>query len=98
MKSRFITDPQDASQDASDGFLDTAGAEVFTSFSPSPSHDLGNPSASAPPEILVTPSSFFSSPAVSSTVSNSPGSVVAVTSGGITFNLLFDAAAMAAPA
>src|SRR5260370_6832953 len=33
-----------------------------------------------------------------SPLSNSPESVVAVTSGGITINLLFDAAAMAAPA
>jgi hypothetical protein len=102
MKSRFVTDPQDPSQDPSHGFLDTAGAEVFTSFSPSPGHDLGNPSASAPAEIVATPSFFssaaFSSAAASSTVSNSPGSAVAVTSGGITFNLLFDAAAMAAPA
>jgi hypothetical protein len=48
MKSRFITDPPDASQDASDAFLDTAGAKVFTSFSPSPSHDPGSPSAGAP--------------------------------------------------
>src|SRR6202048_653377 len=90
MKSRFISDVQDSSQDSSAGFLDTAGAEVVTRLSPSSSY--------GPAEILVTPSSFFSSPAVSSTVSNSPGSVVAVTSGGITFNLLFDAAAMAAPA
>src|SRR5260370_14872056 len=33
-----------------------------------------------------------------SPLSNSPDAVVAVTSGGITINLLFDAAAMAAPA
>src|SRR5260370_22108375 len=38
------------------------------------------------------------SPLSNSTLSNSPESVVAVTSGGITINLLFDAAAMAAPA
>src|SRR5260370_6743947 len=38
------------------------------------------------------------SPLSNSPLSNSPESVVAVTSGGITINLLFDAAAMAAPA
>src|SRR5260370_9771383 len=39
-----------------------------------------------------------SSGSVAVVLSNSPGSFVAVTSGGITINLLFDAAAMAAPA
>src|SRR6202165_3085630 len=95
MKSRFITDPQDPF----DGLLNTAGAEVYTHFFLSAGNDGGNPPPGSPLEISVTPS--YWSQGVSSTgatVANSPGSVVAVTSGGITFNLLFDAAAMAAPA
>src|ERR1700694_4022812 len=95
MKSRFITDPQDPF----DGFLNTAGPEVYTHFFLSAGNDGVMPPPGSPLEISVTPS--YWSQGVSSTgatVANSPGSVVAVTSGGITFNLLFDAAAMAAPA
>ena len=68
MKSRFITDPLDASQDASDGFFDAAGEEVFTSFSSSLGRDPESPSAGAPAEILATPA-FFSGLPVSSTAS-----------------------------
>ena len=97
MKSRFITDPQDTS----DGFLDTAGAEVYAGlFQPSLSHPTqqsGNPPASTPVEIPSTP--FLTSEAVQSlSVQSGATSTLSMTSGGITINLLFDAAAMAAPA
>ena len=93
MKSKFITDPQDPS----DGFLNTAGAEVYTNFFPWAGHNGGNPSASTPVEILATPA-LTSEAVLSSGAQSGPTSVVAMTSGGITINLLFDAAAMAAPA
>src|ERR1700737_103826 len=86
MKSRFITDPQDPS----DGFLNTAGAEVYTNFFPSPAADVSV-------EILAPPV-LTSEAAASSSAQSGPTSLVALTSGGITINLLFDAAAMAAPA
>src|SRR5216683_1507086 len=94
MKSRFITDLQDAP----DSFFDTAGSEVYTIFFPSAeSIDGANPIANIPLEIL--PTSLFSSQTATSTGGQSvPNSVVAVTSGGIIINLFFDAAAMAAPA
>src|SRR3977135_1901699 len=86
MKSRFITD----SQEPSDGFLNTVGAEVYTNFFPSPAADVSV-------EILAHPA--LTSEAVASLSAQSgPTSVVSLTTGGIIINLLFDAAAMAAPA
>jgi serralysin len=93
MKSRFITDPQDPS----DGLLNTAGAEVYTNFFPWAGNSGGNPSASIPVEILAPPA-LTSEAVLSSSAQSGPTSVLAMTSGGITINLLFDAAAMAAPA
>ena len=93
MKSKFITDPQDPS----DGFLNTAGAEVYTSFSPSAGQDGGNPPASTPVEIPSTPA-LTSEAVAASGAQSGPTSTVSMTTGGITINLLFDAAAMAAPA
>jgi serralysin len=91
--SKFITDPQDPF----DGLFDTAWAEVYTSFLPPALNSSGNRSTSAPLEILATP--VLTSEAVeSSSAQNGPTSLVALTSGGIIINLLFDAAAMAAPA
>ena len=89
MKSRFITDPQDPS----DGFLNTAGAEVYTNFFPWAGHSGG----STPVEILAPPA-LTSEAVLSSSAQSGPTSVLAMSSGGITINLLFDAAAMAAPA
>src|ERR1700726_2629190 len=94
MKSRFITDPQDPS----DGSLNTAGAEFYTNFfPPSPGNNVGTggtPFARAPVEIPLTP--VLTSEAVQSqSAQNGPASLVAMTTGGITINLLFDAAAMA---
>jgi serralysin len=72
-------------QDPSDGIFRTAGGEIYASFIPAA--NLGaNP--------LVS-----SSQAVASTGAQiGPSSLVSVVSGGIIINLLFDAAAMAAPA
>src|SRR6266849_3906469 len=94
MRSRFITDPQDAS----DGFLNTAWAEIYTNFLPSSADSNGGKSfGNAPVEILATPA--LTSEAVESLSAQSgPTTLVALTSGGIIINLLFDVAAMAAPA
>jgi hypothetical protein len=94
MKARFITDLQDTF----DGFLNTAGVEFYTNFLP-PSIGTGGrtPLANAPVEILVTPA-LTAEAVASSSAQSGPTSLVALTSGGITINLLFDAAAMAAPA
>ncbi|WMT72578.1 NF038122 family metalloprotease [Bradyrhizobium sp. Ash2021] len=93
MKSRFITDPQDPS----DSFLYTAGAEIYTRFSSPAGHDGGKPPASTPVEIPSTPA--LTSEAVESLGAQSGATTtVSLTGGGITINLLYDAAAMAAPA
>ena len=93
MRSKFITDPQDPS----DGFLNTAGDEVYTNFFPWAGNSGGSPSASIPVEILAPPA-LTSEAVLSSSAQSGPTSVLAMTTGGITINLLFDAAAMAAPA
>src|SRR6202035_488660 len=92
MKSKFATDPLDAS----DGFFNRDGAGVYSNFLPAPSDSFGNPPADGP---LLLPVSALSNEAVVSASSQTgPTSTVTVTSGGITFNLIFDAAATAAPA
>ena len=101
MKSRFISDPQDP---FGDGVLDTAGDALNSNFlpslfSPAAGHSGGSPSGSVPPLVLPTPTPPEEAVQAQSAQNGSggPGSVVAETSGGITFNLEFDAAAMAAP-
>jgi hypothetical protein len=80
-------------QDLSDDDFNVVGGEIFATSSPWASWlSDGNPFAPTPTTGL---------PAVaggSAGGQSDPGSVVAVTSGGIVINLLFDAAAMAAPA
>ena len=101
MKSKFITDPRDP---FGDGVFDPAGAGVSPNFFPAAfvplaGHDGGSPSASASPVISPTPFPTVPAETVAAqsaqTGPGGPGSVVAETSGGITFNLQFDAAAMA---
>src|ERR1700687_5692062 len=92
MKSKFITDPLDTA----DGFPSTAWAEVSTNFLPSAGHGGGNPLALAPVEIFYSPT-FSSGPVVSPTSPTTPSNVVTITSGGITFKLTYDTAAMSAP-
>jgi hypothetical protein len=93
VKSKFITDLQDPF-DSFNPLVD----EAYPNFAPSVENSGGaNPVADFPLEI--PPVSYLSSSGAASTSGQSgAGSVVAVNSGGLTINLLFDAAAMAAPA
>ncbi len=84
---RFLPDLQDPSDDP---IFTVAGDAIYASFIPSAGNGGG---------MEISPTSLFSSTSTTTTASQSvSGSTVAVTSGGITINLLFDAAAMAAPA
>src|SRR3954464_771925 len=89
--SLLFPNPQDPSQGEDEDF-NVIGGEIFATFSPWASWlNDGNPFAPlAMPALVGT--------TVTSSSLTDPGSIVAVTSGGITINLLFDAAAMAAPA
>jgi hypothetical protein len=95
---KFIADPLDPSN----VFSSTDGAEFYAGFYAAAGNHVGIPSAEAPPVILPTSvPTFLAETVVSQSAQQAPGgpgSVVAETSGGITINLLFDAAAMAAPA
>ena len=102
MKARFISDPNDPLSDLNTGAEDT---NFFpASFFPAAGHSGGSPSFCTPP--LISPPLTLTLPAeaveaqAAQNGSGGPGSIVAVTSpsGGFTINLIFDAAAMAAPA
>src|SRR5882762_4713689 len=73
-------------------FFDNAGATIYANFAPWMAGRAGNPSGMLP--IAITANQGTAPTAGSSLA----GSTVSVTTGGITINLLFDAAAMAAPA
>ena len=94
MKSRFITN----SQDTADGFLDANTAEFYMLFwLPASAPDVGRAPTTNPVEIPSTPA--LTSEAAQALGSQSGAtSTLSMTSGGITIDLLFDAAAMAAPA
>ncbi len=79
--------------DPSDNLWDSSAAFFLSQFQgPTP---VVNP----PPTPVVLPAETYEAQAaVSSSGAGGPGSVVAETSGGLTINLIFDAAAMAAPA
>src|SRR6267143_3646213 len=96
MNFRFVPDLQAPPDDV---IFSVIGDEIYASFIPSAAHDGGNSIVNTVLGILPTPS--FWNQGTSSTTTSTPttsSSTVAVTSGGITINLLFDAAAMAAPA
>jgi hypothetical protein len=98
MKSKFATDPLDAS----DGFFNPDGAGVYANFFPAAGEGAGNRFPGGSPLISPTQTPTLSAEAVEAQSAQDgpggPGSVVAETSGsGFTINLLFDAAAMAAP-
>jgi VCBS repeat-containing protein len=104
MRSRFISDPLDLFGDPN-----AAGNEAnffAAPFYPSARQDHGSPFAHLPlptPTPLLAPAipaeSVEAQAAVSQSGSTGTGSVVAVTaSSGFTINLVFDAAALAAPA
>src|ERR1700730_9662882 len=87
MTPRLLRDLQDPSDDP---IFSVAGDAIYASFIPSAGSGGG---------MEISPTSLFSSTGTTTTAAQIvPGSNVAVTSGGITINLLFDAAAMAAPA
>jgi hypothetical protein len=98
MRAIFITDPLDPS----DGFFSPNRGEIFDFF-PAAGEGVGSPFLSASP--LIPPAQTPTLPAeavqaeAAQNGSGGPGSVVAETSSsGFTINLIFDAAAMAAPA
>src|SRR6266436_2403304 len=89
MRPRFFTDPLDTP----DSWLNTAWDQVDTHAMPSTANNGGGASALVPPTPTLPSESVEAASAQSG-----PTTVLAETSGGITINLLFDAAAMAAPA
>jgi hypothetical protein len=84
----------DSHAPSEDEDFNVVGNEIYATFSPWASWlNDGNPFA--PLAMPMLPAAVTGS---GSTTSIDPGSAVAVTSGGITINLLYDAAALAAPA
>jgi hypothetical protein len=92
MKSKFATDPLDAS----DGFFSPDAAGVNSNFLPAPRDSVGNSPANGPQ--LLPVAALSNEAIVAASSQTGPTSTVTVGSGGITFNLIFDAAATAAPA
>ncbi|MEA2822776.1 MAG: hypothetical protein QOJ86_4780, partial [Bradyrhizobium sp.] len=91
--SLLFPNPQGPSQ-SEDAEFNVVGGEIFATFSPWASWlNDGNPFAP-----LAMPMLSAAVTGSGSTTAIDPGSAVAVTSGGITINLLYDAAALAAPA
>src|SRR6202790_2496481 len=81
-----------------DGIFSTFGDDIYATFIPSAVSEGGN---SVVNKVGLSPTPSFWSQGASSTITltqTAASSGVAVTSGGMTINLLFDAAAMAAPA
>jgi VCBS repeat-containing protein len=102
VRSRFISDLQDPLSRFSTGGEDSNFLPV--SYYLAASHSGGGAPVSTSPVNLPTPTPNIPDESIEAQAaqngSGGPGSVVAVTSGGggITINLMFDAAAMAAPA
>src|SRR5689334_7176311 len=96
MKAKSLTDLQDSS----DSLLNTVWDEFYANFFPSSFSDSrGNPLASDPAPAPISRTPALTSEAVESLGTQSgPTTLTVLTTGGITINLLFDAAAMAAPA
>jgi Cadherin-like/Cadherin domain/RTX calcium-binding nonapeptide repeat (4 copies) len=93
MNANFMPSLFPDPQDLSDDDFNVVGREILATFSPWASWlSDGNPFAPTPTTGLPAAAGG------SAGGLSDPGSVVAVTSGGITINLLFDAAALAAPA
>src|SRR4051795_1785192 len=91
--SLLFTNPEVPSQ-GDDQDFNVLGGEIFATFSPWASW-LNDRNPFAP---LAMPMLSAAVAGSGTTTSIDPGSSVAVTSGGITINLLYDAAALAAPA
>ena len=98
MKLKFITDPRDSLGDDLYATGDGTNPSLFpASFNPAPGHDGGSNLGGGRVLIPSTPALTAEAAQALNAQTGSP-TVVAMTSGGITINLLFDAAAMAAPA
>ena len=104
MRSKFSIDARDPfGDDAFNAAGDGGSPNFFSgSFFPATGHADGTLSASnhqvaLPPLVPTVPAEAVQAQSALNGPGG-PGSVVAMTSGGITINLLFDAAAMAAPA
>ena len=100
MKSRFISDLQDTLESH---FNPEDGRDVLTNFFPSAGIGFGSAFSSlsplAPPTPTLPAESFQAQAAVTQSGTGGAGSTVVITSStGLTFDLIFDAAAMAAPA
>src|SRR6266567_5787757 len=95
MKFRFVRDLQALSDDS---IFSTFEDEIYASFIPSAGNEGGNLVVNAFFGMMSPIPSFSNQGTSSTSVQSVPNSTVAVMSGGITINLLFDAAAMAAPA
>jgi Tryptophan-rich Synechocystis species C-terminal domain len=94
MKSRFITDPDNPLY----SLLDSSWDQIYANFSTPGVDSSGNPSASTPAAIPPTALTDEAIQAQNAQSGSSTFTLAAATSGGITINLLFDSAAMAAPA
>jgi len=94
MNLRFLRDLQ-AQPD--DSIFSNFGNEIYASFIPSAASQGGNSLVSTVLGLSPIPS-FWNQGSTVTLTQAAANSGVAVTSGGITINLLFDAAAMAAPA
>jgi serralysin len=95
MKSPFISDLQDGFEN----HFSPAGSEVFTNFFPSGAIGFPFLSPFAPATPTLPAESFEAQAAVTQSGSGGAGSTVVITSStGFTIDLIFDAAAMAAPA
>jgi serralysin len=90
MKHQFIPNLQNRS----DSFFDAAGDQIDWNLLAATSNGPGNP----PTHVPVPPPLVLSSETIEAEAAQSgPVTATTVTSGGITINLLYDAAAMAAP-
>jgi len=93
MRSRFNSDLQDDFD-----VFDTLGSTIGASFSTQAGEDRDSRSGNQPVELLGTPPLTSEAALALGSQSGGTAAVTTLTAGGITINLLFDAAATAAPA
>ncbi|WP_210249022.1 MULTISPECIES: NF038122 family metalloprotease [unclassified Bradyrhizobium] len=94
MRSKFVTDLDDPS----DRFLNLDGDQIYALFSLPTVKDHGTPSGNGPVNTPAASPALVSEAVQSSSAQSGTITTTSLTSGGITINLQFDAAAMAAPA
>src|SRR3984957_1951929 len=102
MRSHLLSDPQDPFSDFGTGSSDASFGASPIGFALGSGNGTKGPTSGPPPQPVaptLPDESVEAMTAVSGSGGGGPGSVVAETAtGGLTINLLFDAAAMAAPA